>query len=169
MTLCIRRCNYKSKHPFMHEHIRQNKNETVLIAQEELHVQKSSHILRVNHNSAEAITKINLYLCGPLIYIEKQILSGSKLYISLHLCPSSHLFQSNRVCLLSTSPPCTGLEWSEKNNYSRIVTLVSMQRQTSVLNGVMEPLFLCVRQSREYVSSRHETNLLKLGSFLNIS
>lgn len=126
----------------MHEHIRQNKHETVLIAQEELHDQKSSHILRVNHNSAGAITKINLYLCGYLIYIiEKQILSGSKFYISLHLCRSPHLFQTNRICPLSTSPPCTGLEWSEKNNYSRIVTVVSMQRQTSVLNRVIEHYF----------------------------
>ena len=115
------------------------------------------------------LTKINLYLCGSLIYIEEQILSGCKFYIS-HLCESPHLFQSNHVCPLSTSPPCTGLEWSKKNNYSRIVTLVSMQRQTSVF-GVMEPLFLCERQSREYlyVSSRCEINLLKLGSFLNFS
>lgn len=126
MTLCIRRGNYKSKHPFMHEHICQNKHETVLIAQEELHVQKSSHILRVNQNLAEAITKINLYLCRSLTYIEKQILSGCKFYISLHLCRSPHLFQRNCVWPLSASPPCTGLEWSKKNNYSRIVTLVSM-------------------------------------------
>lgn len=26
----------------------------------------SSHILKVNHKSAEAVTKINLYLCGSL-------------------------------------------------------------------------------------------------------
>lgn len=153
----------------MHKHIRQNKHETVLIAQEELHVQKSSHILRVNHSSAEAITKINLYLCRSLIYIEKQILSGSNFYISLPLCWSPHLFLTNHECPLSTSPPCTSLEWSEKNNQSRMVTLVSMQRQTSVLNRAMEPLLLWVGQSGEYVSSRCETNLLKLGSFLNFS
>lgn len=143
MTLCIRRCNYKSKHPFMHEHIRQNKHETVLIAQEELNVLKSSHILGVNHNSAEAIMKINLYLCGCLIHTEKEILSGSKFHVSLHLCWLPHLLQSNRMCPLYTSPPCTGLEWSKKNNYSSIVMLVTMQRQTSVLNRVMEHYF-CV-------------------------
>lgn len=37
------------------------------------------------------------------------------------------------------------------------------------LNGVMEPLFLYVRQSGEYASSRCETDLLKLGSCLNSS
>lgn len=58
-----------------------NKHETVLTTQEDLHVQKSSYILRVNHNSAEEITKISLYWCTYLTYTEKQILSGIKFYI----------------------------------------------------------------------------------------
>lgn len=91
MVVCIRRFKYKSKRPFMHEHIRQKKHETVLTSQGELLVQKPSLILRSNHNSAEAITKINLYLCGSLIYTEKQILNGFKFCISLCLCQSPHL------------------------------------------------------------------------------
>lgn len=120
----------------------------LLISQGELHVQKSPLILRIDHNSAEAITKINLYLCGSLIYTEKEILNGFKFYISLHLCQSPHVFQNNHRHPLSTFRLCTGLEWDKISNYSRTVTLVSMQRQISVFNGVLEPLFLCVRQSR---------------------
>lgn len=108
IALCMRR--YKSKRPFVHEHIRQKKHETVLISQGELHVQKSSLVLRINHKSAEAITKINLYLCESLIYIEENVLNGFKFCISLHLCWSPHLFQSNHIHPISTFPLCTGVE-----------------------------------------------------------
>lgn len=140
-----KRCKHKSKRPFMHEHIRQKKHETVLISQGELHVQKSSLILRINHNSAEAITKpLSVWLSR--LHRETFGMASN----STSHCTYAGLHIYSRVTTYTLSPLSHfALEWGKINNYSRTVALVSMQRQTTVLNGVMEPLFLCVRQSRE--------------------